>query len=375
MKYAGIIDPKNYKKVALCAVAALVALLLLVVVVQVARSALSGSSLLATLPPPAEDAPLIVVEAAREEFPLQALKLFAESSTISVGGTPLGALLPVFAVAEQSALVVTERETGIAFYGVVQLDRREQKVLEAGKLPDKWVESLAAPELTRTEPKGSFEIRAMNLAAPLYMEVQDKRAYLADTLSDMEGIRKVRGGEFAGAKRKWSLERRWKGHMLLSDGGVLASMAGEEGDTDPISLEIAWNSKEKEGEAQWKVNGLEKRVGRNLARNLKAHNWSTEQPVMPDPLLLSIGINLPNPGRNMANLPGWAKSFAEQLTKLGLKDSEAASILTGPATLSLGGRTQILWFELPGVVLDVPGRGKLANKLLDLFWAQLFMGA
>ena len=146
MKYAGIIDPKNYKKVALCAVAALVALLLLVVVVQVARSALSGSSLLATLPPPAEDAPLIVVETAKEEFPLQALKLFAESSTISVGGTPLGALLPVFAVAEQSALVVTERETGIAFYGVVQLDRREQKALEAGKLPDKGVESLAAPQ-------------------------------------------------------------------------------------------------------------------------------------------------------------------------------------------------------------------------------------
>ena len=123
------------------------------------------------------------------------------------------------------------------------------------------------------------------------------------------------------------------------------------------------------------MTGLEKRVGKNLARNLKAYNWSPEQPVMPNPLLFSIGINLPNPGRNMVNLPGWAKPFAEQLTKLGLKESEAATILTGPATLSLGGRTQILWFELPGVVLDVPGRGKLAYKLLDQFWAQLFMGA
>ena len=56
MKYAGAVNWKNYKKAALVCAAVLAALVLLAGVVQVARSALSGASLLATLPPPAEDA-------------------------------------------------------------------------------------------------------------------------------------------------------------------------------------------------------------------------------------------------------------------------------------------------------------------------------
>lgn len=378
MKYTGAVNLNNPKKILLWGITAAVVLILLVVVVRLAGSSFGGQNLLAALPQPQEDAPLVVVEAQREEFPLQMLKLFAESSAISAGGTPLGDLLPIFAGADRSALIVTERETGIAFYGAIQIDRKEQKTLSAGKLPEGWMSAFVAPEITPKEPAGSFEIRAANLLTPLYVEVDGKRAYLADTFADVEAIRKVRSGETAGARRKWSLERRWKGHMLLSDGGVLATMAGDEENTDPVGLEIAWRSSgkdDKNGEAKWKVWGLEKRVGKNLARSLKTHNWSTETPLVPDHLLLSVGINMPNPGRNMANLPGWLKSFAGQLTKMGLKDSEAAGLLTGPMTLSLGGRTQILWFELPGVVLDVPGRGKLAYRVLDAFWSQLFMGA
>ncbi len=378
MKYAGFPQVNNGKKILMWGAAATVVLVLLIGVVRLVGSSLGGQSLLIALPQPSEEAPLVVVEAQREEFPLQALKLFAESSAISAGGTPLGDLLPIFAGADRSALIVTERLTGIAFYGALQVDRKEQKALAAGKLPDKWLSAFVAPEVTPAGAKGSFEIRAANLMSPLYVELDGRRAFLADTPADMEGIRKVRSGETAGAKRRWSLERRWKGHMLLSDGGVLAAMAGEEGDADPVGLEIAWRSdgkSDKDGEAKWRVWGLEKRVGKNLARNLKTHNWSTETPLVPDHLLLSIGINMPNPGRNMANLPDWLKSFAGQLTKMGLKDSEAAGLLTGPMTLSLGGRTQILWFELPGVVLDVPGRGKLAYRMLDAFWSQLFMGA
>lgn len=375
MKYQGAIDLKTRGKAALSCAAVLAALVLLAVAVTLARSGFSGPGLLAALPQPPEGAPLIVVDAGRGEFPLYPLEFFTESSAVSAAGTPLGSLLPIFARADRSALIVTEREAGLAFYGAVQLNRAEQRALAAGRLPEAWERLLASPRLTRAETQGAFEIRAANLAAPLHLELEGKRAYLAETRPDAEGIRAVRRGEAAAAKRRWNLERRWEGHMFLSDGGVLAAMAGDEAAGGAIGLEIAWNSHRKGGEAKWRVSGLERRVGKNLARSLKAYNWSVERPLMPDPLLLSIGINLPNPGKNLANLPGSAKSFADQLMRFGLREPEVAALFTGPVTLSIGGRAQILWFDLPGVVLDVPGRGKLAYKLLDLFWEQLFMGA
>lgn len=373
MKYAIPINMKNQKKMLLYLALVVAAFVLLLCAVRFARS---SAFPLATLPKPGEDAPRIIVEADRENFPLQALRLFAESAAISSGGAPLAEALPLFAAGRQSALVVTERLPGIEFYGVVQLDRRDRKGVSSGKLPRQWSDLLIAPEMIPTEPKGSFELRAKNLSSSLYLEAQGNLLYIAGSFSDAEDIRKVRSGEMAAVKRKWSVGERRNGHLLLSDGGVLSAMtrASDAGKTDPLGFEAAWSNLGGEGEAEWKITGLEKKVSRNLARSLKPHDWSGERPILPRPLLLSIGVNLPNLGRNLAYLPAWAKPFAEQLTKLGVKDSEAAALLSGPAVFSVGGQTRILWFELPGVLLDVPGRGKLAHKMVDLFWSQVFMG-
>lgn len=357
------------RKAALACVAALV---LLAAVVMLVRSDLSDLQLSKMLPLVSESAPLILVDAEKGEFPVRVLTFFTESPAVSAEGITLTPLLPVFARAERSALVVTERDAGIAFYGAVRLSRSEQRSLAAGKLPDAWARLLRSPELTEKEKRSFFELRAANLPSPLCLELHDGYAFIANNLSDAEDIRRVRTGEAAGMKRRWSLERRWGGHMLLSDGGVLAAADG--GGKEPLCLEIAWDARKKGGKAKWNIAGLEKRMGKQLARSLKTHNWAAERPAMPDPVLMAVGINLPDPGKNMANLPGWVKPIAEQLTKLGLREREALAILPGPATLSVGGRAQVLWFEFPGVVLDVPGRGKLAYKLLDLFWEQLFMG-
>lgn len=59
---------------------------------------------------------------------------------------------------------------------------------------------------------------------------------------------------------------------------------------------------------------------------------------------------------------------------MGLSQPEAQSILTGPAVFSIGGRTQILWFDLPGIVLDLRERGKTGLKLVDRFLSETFMG-
>lgn len=364
---------ENRKKALLCLAFVAAAFLLLLLAVQFSRP---SAVLLPMLPRPPEDAPMIVLEADQKNFPLQVLKLFAESTAISIGDLPLAGALPLFAAGRQSALVVTERPDGMAFYGAARLTRKDQRAFSSGKLPAQWGKLLTRAELTPAEPKGFFELRAANLATPLYLEAQADVVCIASSLSDVAEARRVRLGEIPGIKGKWNVGRSRKGHLRLSDGGVLSSMArgAGAGKSGPCGLEVAWNTLGGEGEAEWRITGIDKKVSRSLARNLKAHNWSGEKPILPSPLLLSLGVNLPNPGRNLANLPVWAKPLAEQLTKLGLKDSEAASLLSGPAVFSVGGQTQILWFEFPGVVIDVPGRGKLAYKMIDLFWSQVFMG-
>jgi hypothetical protein len=60
---------------------------------------------------------------------------------------------------------------------------------------------------------------------------------------------------------------------------------------------------------------------------------------------------------------------------MGLRNTETQAILTGPATFSIGGRTQLLWYDLPGIAIDLPGRGDSALKLIDKFWSEMFVGA
>jgi len=375
MKYISSVNKENCKKAAPWVVAVTAVVVLLICVLCLAQRVRVRPGLLSALPGPEDGAPLIAVEAEEGNFPLLPLRLFAESSVVASDVSPLSEALLLFGEATRSALIVTERPDGIVFYGVMQLERKDKKALASGKLPKRWSELLTLPELVLRNA-GSGEIRAANLAEPIYFETRDDRIYLAGESRDVEAIRKVSAGKAAGMKRRWGLGGRAKGRVLLSDGGVLASMAqgADAKKSEPLVFEAAWSSRSGEGEARWRVTGLDKKLNRNLTRGIKAHDWSKERTIVPSPLLLAFGINMPNPGRNMANLPVWAKSLAENLTKLGLKDAEATRILTGPAVFSLGGRTRILWFELPGMLLDVSGRGKAAYKLIDLFWSRAFMG-
>lgn len=377
-------------------ISTLALIILLIFVIAAGRGSFFTSSLLSTLPGADEAAPLIVVDAAKGEFPLELSRLFVENSIISPAGTsPVSTLLPLLNTAKRSALVINERANGLAMYAAFSLTHKEQTAFAAGKLPQEWAVFFSAPEIVRTDRKGVFQIRANNLSSPLYLEIYEKQAYLTDSISDMDRIISVRTGDTPGLKQKWTLNRGWGGHMLLSNGGVIRDMYGNAGGrqknaSDQIRLEAAWRSSKNQnaprqnqseahispaGEARWRVTGLEKLLDRNFAKHIRPHDWSGEELYIPDPLLLSFGINLPNPGKNMNVLPTPLKFLADQMTKLGMKHAETQNILTGPAVLSLGGRTQILWFELPGIVLDIPHRGKSGFRLIDAFWSELFMGA
>jgi hypothetical protein len=375
------------------------------VLVFIAASAVRFGSprrtdLLASLPRPEENSPLVMIRASDGEFPEGVFRLLSDSATIAPAGvSPISLIAPVMAGASDSAVVVTEREYGLAAYGAFMLRSDEMASLSSGTLPPAWEQYFMRPEVT-SDDDGFLLISSLGASGPLYVEVSKKTAYVADSKSDMLRIRdmRLRAGKAAkeghteGISHKWRVEKSWKAHMLIDDGGVIGAIASGGDDiasrSASISLEAAWQSSAgaKENgdpaiEVKWQLWGLESYIDKDFISGLKKYDWRDKDFFIPAPLIASFGLNLPNLGKIVKNgkngqrLPAVLDIALSHLYKMGLRQSEAINVLAGPTVVSLGGRTQILWFELPGVTVDMSGRGKAAYKLIEHFWTETLMGA
>ncbi|MDR3332772.1 MAG: hypothetical protein LBT08_09085 [Synergistaceae bacterium] len=347
------------------------------------------TSLLDSLPVPDTNSPLIMISARRFEFPLYAARMFADSATVSPSGSsPVNALLPVLDLAEQTAIVVTERRNGLAIYGAFSLSPSERASLISADLPSTWRPLFVKPEIRVTDIGSVLQIRASNTSSPLYVELDGSVVYIADSLYDMDRMRETRvlqaSGKGGKRKRQWSMGDGWGAHMILSDGGVLSSMIspGELAETQTqVKVELAWRSSGDEGaksdssgEILWRADGLEEMLGTPFLKSARAHNWTKSDLFVPDPLIASFGVSL-SPPKDVSEFPSPIRYLSEQFQRLDLRSSEIQSLLTGPVAFSIGGRTQILWFDLPGLVLEMQSRGKISVKLIEKFWSELFMGA
>jgi hypothetical protein len=188
-----------------------------------------------------------------------------------------------------------------------------------------------------------------------------------------------RAGE---TKVDWSIEGDWDGRMKISDGGVLHSMTLDgDGTAIPLEVELSWRPPGDEDEPEmrlrrslWRVKGIEGLTGGQFLKAAKEHNWSEDKLFIPDPLIASFGISLSAP-RDVSSFPLPIRYMSDQFQRLGMKRAEIQSLLSGPIVFSVGGNAQILWFDLPGLVLDLPGRGAESVKLIERFWSDLFLGA
>ncbi|MDR1019938.1 MAG: hypothetical protein LBL73_04185 [Synergistaceae bacterium] len=352
-------------------------------------SSLRRPNLLASLPRPEEGAPLVMIAASRGEFPSAVFNALAYSATISPGGvSPISLMIPAFEEASESALVVTERDYGLSAYGAFTLDSGEMAQLSKGALPPAWAERFIMPQVTK-DADGILQISSFSVPSPLYLGLSGNVAFIADTKSDISKIQELRSKALPGIDHKWRVEKSWGAHILIGDGGVIGAIASGAADTEgrenPLTLEAAWRSSgfPQEGsspttEARWQIWGLEDFVDASFTAGLKKYDWSGRDFFMPSPLIAALGVNLPDPGKNektASRYPAAIRAVAAHLSQMGLKPSEAQRILSGPAVLSLGGRTQVLWFDLPGIAVDIIGRGKAAHKLIERFWSETFMGA
>jgi hypothetical protein len=339
------------------------------------------ADLTAVLPMPEMSSPAVVFSASRGGMPMNAARMLAKNFG-SREASALAVFLPILENADSCALAAEGRAEGWALYGAFSISLEDRESLSARETPESWKRHLVMPDLLPTDREGLFRMHADNAAAPIYVGVDDEYAFIAGTLSDADRIIELRDGAATPSGGKWSVEPEWKGHVLIRDGGMvsalLAGQPWEQNARNAINLEAAWNVSGdlRQTTAKWRASGLENVTGKAFAGSLKPHDWSGEDVFIPDPLIMSLAANMPPPGRNFSSLPGAVRKYAQEpLRKMGLRNSDIQAMLTGPAVISLGGRTQLLWFELPGLVLDLPGRGEAAHRFIDKFWSEFFTGA
>jgi hypothetical protein len=364
-----------------------VSCLLLVLIGALFFRSLSGSapvslqsSLLGFLPEPDAGASVVIMSAVRGEFPGKAAHFVADTSAVGHRVSWMAHFIPIFDSSDASALLVAGGDKNLSVCGVFVPGLEEYDLLETGELPMAWRRFFSAAELRRAYRDGVYRLSADDLPGPVYIAVTDGMVFVTGSTEEIDRIMAVNDGSAQGIRKKWAVEPQWGGHVYLSDGGLIFErLNGDEAVSArgrSVEIEAAWVTSDdaRVSAVKWELSGAENIVNRSFLGDLRPGEWSGIDMFIPDPLVMSFGVNLPNPGRSMQNLPGPLRYVAEQMRKMGMRRSEIQAILTGRSVFSLGGRTKLLWFELPGVVIDLRGRGAASLKLIDKFWSELFVG-
>ncbi|MDR0652353.1 MAG: hypothetical protein LBG12_03500 [Synergistaceae bacterium] len=343
---------------------------------ETGRIASPETSLLEMLPGNAPGIPTAVISTFKGEFPEDLARLLSCGRAVS--SPVMSFFAPVLDDADAMAMVVAFRENGPAIYGVFTPSLEEYDALRLGTLPDGWKKRFASPKFRPAGRNGLFQLTAEDISSPIYIVAEDGVSFAADSLHDIDRIMDVRNGVAAGIKRKWSIAAERGGHAFFSDGGVLRSWmtgANAPNPKEALELEAAWVTSPdiRATSTDWRLWGADHFIPKNFLDGLQKDDWSGTDVFMPDPLILSFGITLPDPGRSMSNMPSPLQYLVDQLKRMGLRNSEIRALMTGRTAFSIGARAQVLWLDLPGLTLDISGRGEVSYKMIEKFWKWQFL--
>lgn len=339
-----------------------------------------GPAVLASrLPLPSGSGPYVVFETKDDLFPISLSDLLTEGQfAVFREGSSGNNILSIAKTGEECAVLAEDSGRGIIdIYAAVRLTHEEISSLSKGELPSSWEKELGISEVIKAGDNGSWEIRTKE--SSIFYRTERDIALIAHDRDSFSDILGVKSGSLKSISGKiWEKEKSWPAHMIISDGGLL--FANEE-EKEPLVLQAAWriqregNSSGKAGEAVWRIEGLDKRISPVFLKALKPKTWDTANLVIPEPLLLSAGINLPEINGSPEEWPFPLSTIGELGTTIGLDKEEIRKILSGQTIFSVGGYNKLLWFSLPGIMAEFTGDEDLMKKLVDAFWGKLFFGA
>lgn len=353
-----------------------------VIVAVLAVTFWGPSGILTAIPKPDGSKPYMLIEAKDGSWPRSVSSLLTDGLyALLQRGTPRNAILSAASAAQEAGVLVeTDEESGAEVYCSLRFDGGDLSALKDGKLPTVLAKVFKNGEIRIDERDKSIRtIHAEDMAAPVYYAIYKKYALMAaspEALGKM--LAAAKDSKLSLGKKKWSQERDWPAHIELCDGGAMTANAEHK---FPITIEAAWRALEKKsaadpaGEARWALVNLDKPVELYLNSSLKARKWDTQNCIIPEPLLLSMGIDIPKMDGSPKDWPFPLSSLGKTAEGLEMSDEKIREILSGQTVFSLGGQNRILWFTLPGFLVEFSGRPELMGELIDSFWKNLFFGA
>ena len=343
---------------------------------------LRSPSLLSALPEPDETRPYALTESGEGCYPAALSSLLTEGMYAYYrAGTARNCVLLLAAGADECALLVQGQPDGsFELYAALRLSKTDMRQLKKGELPDYWKNALQSPSLAAGKEKGLWVLRMAEIESPLYIKTDGGLVLMAADEAAFRRLASPAGNEKSAANHKWKAEKQWPAHVEISDGGLLA--ANKEGDESvpPLKLQAAWQKTDKKsgaeaGEAKWVVIGAEKRFDASVLKAFEAKKWDMDVCIIPEPLLLSVGLNISGLKGSPEDWPFPLSAIGEFGRSMKLSDSEIREALSGRTIFSLGGQNRLLWFTLPGFTVELTGDKDKLEKLVGKFWDNLFLGA
>ncbi|MDO4988698.1 MAG: hypothetical protein Q4E17_06730 [Synergistes sp.] len=340
-----------------------------------------GSDMMSLLPKPKENEMYLLVDTRDRGCPDELAVLVSEGfSSLLEDGTPCHAIVFASTVAEETAVLAKNiRQDGVNICAAMRFSSSETDKLKEGKLPECLAPLLINARIRKCGGENIFAAEADGLSVPVYYFVRDEITGFAADLDTARLMMQAAEGKTESLKGKsWEVESSWNAHAEYCDGGAITKNAEYK---FPITVQAAWRSLEKKaasdpaGEVIWKLVDLDSAVASALSDTFKPEKWDTSKCIVPQPLLLSAGINIPESDSKPDEWVFPLSLVAGTATQMSLTDEEKNKAISGRTVISLGGQSKILWFTLPGFTVELSGEQNLMKSVVESFWKDVFAGA
>ncbi|MGC9490225.1 MAG: hypothetical protein ACP5CD_03250 [Thermovirgaceae bacterium] len=278
-------------------------------------------------------------------------------------------LLPLAGLSGETALLVTwaEEANRAEIYGVFLFPREEVSLLSSGRVPESWREVIPEVFVEKTGERNRYRLSVAAGAPKMYLETVDRLVLVSLQESGIARMRNALENPGARLDVRWTVETGWPGHLYLDDGGILAAstlMQGQDVGDDSVRLEVAWRKTGDDGLLAWAVSGIDGWIPAKIKESLAGYAWS-ETFFIPDPLIAAAGFNLPE---GIAKMPEIASELSQAAETLGVDTGLLKKILEGPLFLACGGQSRFLVVNLPGFLVELPGRGAAGKIFIEGLW-------
>ncbi len=317
------------------------------------------------LPEPAEGTLFLYYEgiSASEFSPL--LK-----ATAKIGGKrspaldALSVVAPLFENSGETAALLAWEENALHFYIATRLPTENTRAIFEGLIPKDIQPTLTGVVLREISP-GIYVLRRGDEELPLYISINGGIALFASSPEKMNRMALTLERQAESIESAWQLEQRWPNHLFFSDGGLFSGVASMEGlptAKENLLVTVAWRNEGNGGRMKWNLEGLDAIFPFSSLKELREAHWRGRY-TFPEPLVAVAGFTIPERFSDFLEA-----ALSEVFGRWENEDELIKRLLAGPCILSLCGSSKFLVYSLPGILLQLPERGKAGELFVEAFW-------